>query len=235
MRVVVFDTETTSLEPAEGHLIEVGAALVDLKERGVVAQFSCLLPIPDGVVVDPSVHGITQGLLDGIGSVQFPPMLAFDAFLKAPGVVAAVAHNSSFDVKWMQHVGAYPFLRNDGTKLPVVCSRLDVEWPARVGSSGKLAHICTDLHVPVIDHHRALSDVIMLTKAILAVEDPVRFIIDALSPKALVVAIISFSEKQLAKDKGFQWNATDRRWEKRMSVDKARSTEWGFQVRIIEE
>ncbi|MGH8584365.1 MAG: DNA polymerase III subunit epsilon [Gammaproteobacteria bacterium] len=100
MRQIVLDTETTGLEPAEGHrIIELGC--VELLDRRITEQRFHRYLRPDREL-DPGaveVHGITLEQLKD--SPRFSEVAAeFLAFVRAAEVII---HNAPFDVGFIDH------------------------------------------------------------------------------------------------------------------------------------
>ncbi len=100
MRQVVLDTETTGLEPTEGHrIIEIGC--VELVDRRITERRFHRYLRPDREL-DPGaveVHGITLEQLKD--SPRFPEVAAeFLAFVRAAEVII---HNAPFDVGFIDH------------------------------------------------------------------------------------------------------------------------------------
>ncbi|PTB84255.1 DNA polymerase III subunit epsilon, partial [Pseudidiomarina aestuarii] len=98
MRQIVLDTETTGLDPAQGHrIIEIGA--VELIGRKLTGQtFHCYIN-PQRVVEQEAieVHGITNEFL------QDKPVFSqiCDDFLNFIRGAELVIHNAAFDVGFM--------------------------------------------------------------------------------------------------------------------------------------
>jgi len=98
MREIVLDTETTGLDPTDGHrVIDIGCVeLVDHFPTG--RTYQCYLnperDVPDEV---QKVHGITTEFL------QDKPLFAHvvDEFLEFIGDAPLVIHNASFDLKFL--------------------------------------------------------------------------------------------------------------------------------------
>ena len=98
MREIVLDTETTGLDPTDGHrVIDIGCVeLVDHFPTG--RTYQCYLnperDVPDEV---QKVHGITTEFL------QDKPLFAqvVDEFLEFIGDAPLVIHNASFDLKFL--------------------------------------------------------------------------------------------------------------------------------------
>ena len=98
MREVVLDTETTGLDPAEGHrIVEIGC--VELQDHLPTGRsFQCYLhperPVP---VESQRIHGLTDEFL--ADKPKFADVA--EAFLDFIGDAALVIHNASFDLKFV--------------------------------------------------------------------------------------------------------------------------------------
>lgn len=98
MREVVFDTETTGFEPADGHrIVEIGC--VELEDHVPTGRsYQCYLH-PERLVPADSqrVHGLTDAFL-----ADKPKFAAVaDDFLAFIGDATLVIHNASFDLKFV--------------------------------------------------------------------------------------------------------------------------------------
>jgi len=97
MRQIIFDTETTGLDPAQGHrIIEIGC--VELVNRMVTGNNLHLYLNPDRDS-DPealAVHGLTTEFLSD--KPRFADIV--DDFVKFIEGAEIIAHNASFDVKF---------------------------------------------------------------------------------------------------------------------------------------
>ena len=98
-RYIALDVETTGLSPQNGdRVIEIGA--VAIEEQSIVAEFSSLIDtgkkIPWRV---QQVHGITDEMLYG----EPKPDEALQEFYKFIAGSILVAHNASFDIRFLQH------------------------------------------------------------------------------------------------------------------------------------
>lgn len=100
MRQVVLDTETTGLEPADGHrIIEIGC--VELLDRKLTGRTYHQYINPARLIDDQAieVHGITNEFL-----VDKPPFAAIvDDFLAFVEGAELVIHNAAFDVGFIDH------------------------------------------------------------------------------------------------------------------------------------
>jgi len=106
-RSVVFDVETTGLSPRQGdRVIEIGA--VAIEGNKVVEEFHSLIQVSQPInPFAQAVHGITEEMLEGQPTADLV-MPKFHAFIRKS---LLVAHNASFDVRFMSH--EFSFLNLD--------------------------------------------------------------------------------------------------------------------------
>jgi DNA polymerase-3 subunit epsilon len=104
---VVFDLETTGLEPKKERIVEIGAVKFD--SRGPIGRFSVLvdpgMPMPAEA---SKINGITDAMLSGKPSLDevFPDFLRF-----IEGTIL-VAHNAPFDCSFVDAALASRWERN---------------------------------------------------------------------------------------------------------------------------
>jgi DNA polymerase III subunit epsilon len=101
-REIVLDTETTGLDPRQGHrLIELGC--IELEDGVPTGRtFHCFIdPERD---IDPDaerVHGISRASLNG--KPKFADAAVVEAFLEFIGDAVLIAHNAGFDRGFVNH------------------------------------------------------------------------------------------------------------------------------------
>lgn len=207
--VLIVDVETTGLDPTSDEIIEFGAVLYSVEHQTTIAQASCLSHadgnpcerinrIPEAAVRDAErYHGV---------SVDFGAMLeemrgAADAY---------VAHNAEFDSA---------FLRWDD--LPWICTCFDVRWPNQTRDGGSLINLALDHGIGVSSAHRALTDCQLIAALFDRVEDLPGAITHAMRPKATFQALVSYDDRELAKDAGFRWDGQKKVWTRRMAIEDA--------------
>lgn len=98
MREIVLDTETTGLDPADGHrIIEIGCVeLMDHVPTG--RTYQCYLnPERDIPMESQRVHGITEEFV--VGKPLFAAVV--DEMLEFLGDAPLVIHNAGFDLKFL--------------------------------------------------------------------------------------------------------------------------------------
>jgi DNA polymerase-3 subunit epsilon len=170
MRQIVFDTETTGLEPEQGHrIIEIGAIEI-VNRRRTGRQFHRYL-CPDREV-DPGalqVHGLTNEFLGG--QPRFAEIA--EELLEFIREAELIIHNASFDVAFLD--AELNRLPGDRSALRVagLCEVLDTLAMARQlhpGQRNSLDALCKRYSVDNShrDLHGALLDADLLLEVYLA-------------------------------------------------------------------
>ena len=168
MRQIVLDTETTGLEPAQGHrIIEIGCVeLVNRRRTG--RTFHCYLnperPIDPGAQV---VHGLsTEFLAD---QPRFGTIVA--AFVDFVTGAELVIHNAPFDVGFIDHeFGRLPPPQRLLTDLCTILDTLALARQLHPGQRNSLDALCKRYGVDTSnrDLHGALLDARILAEVYLA-------------------------------------------------------------------
>jgi len=219
-RILIVDTETTGLDPADGAVvIEVAGILFDVELRDVVAQCSVLLPTGSNDAqpvnrIKPELTRSAPGLM--------PPMLkAFYAM--AHEADYAVAHNADFDRKWFGDGGSLPAL-----DLRWICSMDDMNWP-RNTKRGRpsVVSLALDYEVPVWAAHRALTDCVYLAEVMRREPALTRLLIEALEPRKVYVSMLPYEKRQQCKDAGFVWDQiVPKAWARKLRPSEAEQLEF---------
>lgn len=167
-RIVVLDTETTGLNPQEGHrIIEIGC--VELVKRRLTGKRFHVYVNPDRIIDDGAiaVHGITNQFLDKkpfFGQI----VEDFIAFIRGAELVI---HNAPFDVGFINH--EFSQLQNKAGVVADFCEVFDTLAYARKkhpGQRNSLDALCKrygidnshrDLHGALLDAE-ILADVFLL-------------------------------------------------------------------------
>ncbi len=205
--LLIVDVESTGLDPRKDALIEVGAILFDIKHRAVTHQFSALLPsvAPNGA---EAVNGISDALLESSAVHRLVGWETYCLQSFYDKADAVVSHKVSFDRPWLE-----PLLRTDDKGQPRnwplkpwICTLQDVRW-ARPGlkANPSLTRLALAHGVPVWAAHRALTDCTYLAQVLATREDLLQLLLDAQVPTLLYVALVTYEDRQLAKDAGFRW------------------------------
>ncbi len=168
MRQIVLDTETTGIDPLQGHrIIEIGC--VELVDRKLTGNHYHVYINPERVVEEEaiSVHGITNEFL--ADKPRFAEIAeGFKEFIAGSELVI---HNAAFDVGFINH--EFALLRPALPKVEAICGVLDTLAMARKkhpGQKNNLDALCKrygidnshrDLHGALLDAE-ILADVYLL-------------------------------------------------------------------------
>ncbi|MBU2711612.1 DNA polymerase III subunit epsilon [Zooshikella harenae] len=168
MRIVVLDTETTGLEPSQGHrIIEIGC--VELENRRYTGRsFHCYIQ-PDREVDEGAVqvHGITSEFLQD--KPRFQEIVEeFVSFVKGAELVI---HNAPFDVGFINH--EFKLLTTPLPGVDTICQITDSLVMARKkhpGQKNSLDALCKRYGVDnsARTYHGALLDAEILADVYLA-------------------------------------------------------------------
>jgi DNA polymerase-3 subunit epsilon len=211
--LLILDTETTGLNPATDSLVEVGAILFSVPHRAVIQQLSFLLPCTENPA--QHVNGIAPGLTT---QTNYSPALELLTDMAA-GADAFLAHNAEFDRQWIEPMLLHP--------LPWICTCEGIRWPGlRLNPS--LTDLALSYGVPVWAAHRALTDCTYLAHVLQRDPELERHLIQGLEPRRLVIAQVSYDQREQAKTAGFRWDPAAKQWSRRCSQSEI--DELGFAV-----
>lgn len=215
--ILILDTETSDKDPAKGALLEVATASFDVEAGKLLEAQSRLVCLRDIENAAEHINGIPSSLLwHGWEPHQVDAWL----FAEAQRHDAIVAHNADFDRQWV------PDLRK-----PWICSCDDVEWPRNAGSKS-LVSLALAHGVGVVYAHRALADVLTLAHMLERVAemgvDLERLLERAMRPKALFQALVSYDDREKAKEAGFRWEPEKKRWVRKVFLEDVPAL--GFKV-----
>jgi DNA polymerase-3 subunit epsilon len=160
-REIVLDTETTGLDPREGHrLIEVAAVeLSDLMPTG--RHFHCYInPERD---IDPDaqrIHGLSRDVLSD--KPVFAAPLVAEALLSFIGDAPIVAHNAAFDRGFLNHELGRAGL--EALPEPRWIDSLAIAQKSFPGAYNSLDALCKRFKISLVerDKHGALIDAKLL-------------------------------------------------------------------------
>ena len=165
-RFIVLDTETTGLEPKEGHrIIEVGA--VQIENREITNTEFHKYVQPNRTVGDSvKVHGITDKFL--INKPQFSQIS--DDLISFIEGSTLIIHNASFDLGFLNHELK---LNGEKTKIEDLCpviDTLELSKKQRPGTMHNLDALCRRFGIDTTarTRHGALLDAQILAQVYLA-------------------------------------------------------------------
>lgn len=154
---VVFDTETTGLNPKEHTLIEIAA--VKMKGNEIVAEWTELInpEVPISAKISELTH-ITNDMVRGKRKMA-EVLPDFQAFV---GDAVLVAHNADFDLGFLKacaaQIGMEPWDNVVLDTLPLARKLYPSERNYRLGTLAK------KFSVDLVNAHRALDDTVALAK-----------------------------------------------------------------------
>lgn len=214
----VLDTETTSLDPATGAIIELAICSATFDARGRIVAIGPVHdwledpghPLPDEIV---RLTGLTD---DDLAGQRIDDVAAL-AILSHADLI--VAHNSAFDSAWIER--RYPAIAGK----PWCCSLRDIDWRGLGYESRQLGALLGEVAGFFNTRHRADADVAALVALLTTMLPSGRtacseMILSAQRPTVRVTADgAPFEVKDLLKGRGYRWDQKARRWWKEVASD----------------
>lgn len=232
-QVLIVDTETTGLELENAQVIEIGAILYSLRHQTTIQQTSVLLPAGDNPA--EKINRIKPAALATLSpSVTELGVTTILEMARMADVIAA--HNAEFDRKWFGSAGNNGVLLPNlvdasDNLLPWVCTCNDFEWPYQTRPGQSLIDLALAHGIGVYANHRALTDCQLLATLFDRMDNLQEMFESALRPKARFVAVVSYDNRELAKQAGFKWFSERKSWERMMPPEDAQQLP--FRVRQI--
>lgn len=158
-RFVIFDTETTGLDPRKDRIISLGAVAVEGNTIYAGQGLECLIkPAIPSANAQIAVHGITPGAQEtGISEAE-----ALALFLGFIGNSVLVGHHISFDIDMinsaLRRIGL-PRLRN--RSLDTIRLARRIAPPSATPREFNLSALCREYGIPVEDSHTAPGDALL--------------------------------------------------------------------------
>jgi len=155
MREIVLDTETTGLDPSDGHrVIEIGCVeLIDHFPTG--RSYQCYLnPERDVPPEAERVHGITTAFLTD--KPRFAEVV--EAFLEFLGDAPLVIHNASFDLKFIN--AELDRVKREAIPISRAIDTIEIAKNKLPGARYSLDELCKrfGIDLSVREKHGALLD-----------------------------------------------------------------------------
>lgn len=223
--LLLLDTESGSLLPSEGNLVEVGMIRWSVEHRSRISAASWTLIAPDNPA--ENINHIPKAVLP-LGSMLDKVIPHVRRWAEASDLI--VAHNSDHDSSWLM-----PHLPDLAT--PWVCSCFDIEWPRREKDGQSLITLALAHGLAVMDAHRALSDCILLERLFERVgemgADVAHLLERAMRPKAYVISLEPYEMHEVVKGHGFKWDGDAKIWSRRMFLDAIEALP--FRTRIVND
>jgi DNA polymerase-3 subunit epsilon len=200
-RVIILDTETTGVTENDW-IVEIAVILYDLLAATPVITYSTLIKCETNAAA--RVNGISDSLLQSVPDDQKATLKTMLTYLVREAD-AVIAHQAGFDKGFvLRDLDGFGF---DG--LPWICSMRHIDWP-KYSKSKSLVNMALAHGVPIISAHRALTDCDILARMLTRTHELGHSLPDlmkvALEPRILVQAMVSYDNRQIAKDADFEWD-----------------------------
>lgn len=238
MNLLGIDLETSGTDPLKDRIIEFGCVLYDWDDRMPMQLMSELVDpamenpewqLPKEIV---EITGITLHALDRYGRYEKDVLAEVDDM--AGYADYAVAHfGNDFDRPFVEE--AY---RRCG--LPIfevqgwIDTAVDVKYPERI-KTRNLRHLAAEHEFLNPLCHRAVFDVLTTFK-IMENYDLDAIIARSKEPMVYLQALVSFDEKEKAKERGYRWYAPGKIWWRsfKSSDAEVEVAECGFKTNRLE-
>lgn len=214
MNVLIFDTETTGLDPTRDHVIEVGCILFSVEHASPLLSYSSLIRRDGQPAESERINGIPSAILK-TAPEESRVWARVEGLSK--GVGAILAHQAEFDRNMS------PPRVFGGT--PWICTQDDLAWPHASGSKSLIATALAH-GVGVASAHRALADCDLIARLLMRVHELGinldAFLARGLRPKGKFrVAATGFdaARNAIAKANGFRFEDTTKWWVRTMAIE----------------
>lgn len=208
--VLILDCETTGLAPESDRVIEVAAVRYSLQHHCVLESYATLI-LGDSNAAE-SINHIPAVALSN-GSPDVPVWERVEQM--GMRCDAVLAHNADFDRSFTPSYAL--------AEIPWIDTCGAVDWPRQSKPGASLISLCLDHGLGVVDPHRALSDCLMLARLLARVHemghDVGAILARGLRPRAMFQALVSYDDKDLAKEAGFRWDAERKAWLRKMACE----------------
>lgn len=170
--LVIFDTETSGLNPEDDQIIELAALRVERTAAGamrIAGKMDTFIKLPEGEQLPENIvtlTGITDRLLETEGVQSGTAVSRFLKLVK-PGPVLMVAHNAQFDACFLRELlrGFKPGHLDWLDSLTVYKDRRP--YPHKLAN----AILAYELEDKVQNSHRAIDDVLALFEVLKAMDE----------------------------------------------------------------
>lgn len=204
--IAIIDTETSSLDPETGEILEVACVVWSLEHRCIITAWSELI---NGDTNQAEHINRISAASRSLGDHHECVFEKLRTYVNRADVIAA--HNADFDRGFLTAKGC--------TFTQPWFDTMDmVQWPRESGKS--LVAIALAHGVGVESAHRALQDCLLLARLFERVAeqyDLSAMLTRALRPSAVYQAQVSYQDKDLAKQAGFRYFPDPPRWTRRMA------------------
>lgn len=234
MLLLGLDFETTGLDPVNDRITEIGACLWDT-DRAQPVQLLQLFCNDGGVPISEEITkltGITQRDLDMHGGETHMALSMLNLLIDK--AEAVVAHNGNNFDKLFYEKSCARVIVKPAEKIWIDTAQ-DIPYPPEI-TTRKLKHLAVEHGFMNPFAHRALFDVVTMLR-VLSHYDIFEVLKYAQAPLVTVRAMVSYDNRQLAKDRRYQWDGGKKIWTKQLrdfQLEKEKA-EAPFQVVTISD
>lgn len=231
MRLLGIDFETSGLDPVKDDVIEVGAVIWDTEQHQPLVMDNFF--VNWGKDISPEItalNGVQDsyvkefGVFEGHGLDRIMRLMARAEY--------PVAHNGElFDKLFFNQWHKRVFLEDSEPRV-WIDSRNDIDFPERC-TTRNLKYLAAEHGFLNPFAHRAVFDVLSML-VVLDKYSLEEVIFSAHQPVILIQALVSYDNRQDAKDEGFYWDGDRKQWKRSMKAHKYKPEEFKFNTRIIQ-
>ena len=178
--LVIFDTETSGLDPEDNQIIELAALRVERTTAGalrIAGKMDTFIKLPEGEQLPENIvtlTGITDRMLQGMPTAG-AAMMRFHQWIDhvwpAGEPLTIIAHNAQFDVSFLDVAERVYDPTSPVFDCKWACTK-EMSWELNPQKRHhRVADLIVDYHIGDVEEHRALSDAIqeqMLYQALCA-------------------------------------------------------------------
>lgn len=207
MKLLIVDVETTGLDPSNAKVIEYGAILYDVEHQCSLQKISTLVPTNENPQF--KTNRIPAEATQSIKDIFMMQLLYM-----GEQADLAVAHNAQFDKKWFNGVQLPELKDRNMHDIEWLCTYRDMHFPRETKHGHNLIELAVLHGVSVTSAHRALTDCNLIAEifSTLDVDDLKKRIRSAREPRKEYIALVSYEERERAKEYGFRWNPIKKKW-----------------------
>lgn len=235
MLVLGMDLETTGLSFEKDRITELGAVLWDTDKSKPMRMYSAFINHPARPKISQEIEDLTGINEEDLAIYGIEFEAAYKYFLTmANQADYIVAHNGSmFDKPMLEaHCTGFNLAMPENAWLD---TSKDVPYPESM-TTRRLSYLATEHNFLNPFPHRAVFDVLTMLKILghYSIEDVISY---SKMKDVTLRALVTFHQKELAKESGYRWHAEEKVWIKTVKEDKveAEIKKAKFQVAILEK